>query len=280
MVDRHEHLQRQPSRRVRDAQPARDPHRSGPRVGRARPTDPDAVHRQRGRQRRLGDRRVALQRADHQRLPASRARRADPGARRRSRPIAAVAHHLRHDRRQRRGDDQHQHLQRLSSRWMRADTRRRSPSASTRDAVAVDAAPTPSTSPTPAPGATGTVSVFDDRTCNATDQAGCADRADASSPGRKPGRHRGQPAHRHDLRRDDHRQRPGPRSRCSTAPPATPPTPPAATRRPRPSPSAARATAQQLQSRPRRQPGDQHDLRDKRHSTRSSARRSSATAST
>ena len=56
-------------------------------------------------------------------------------------------------------------------------------------------------------GTSGTVSVLDDRTCNATDQSGCATSSTAPRPGREPGRHRGQPAHRHDLRRDHHQQR-------------------------------------------------------------------------
>ena len=46
-----------------------------PRRGHARPHHADAVHRRRGRQRRLGDRRGALQRAEHLRLPSPPARR-------------------------------------------------------------------------------------------------------------------------------------------------------------------------------------------------------------
>ena len=72
--DQHEPLQRRRSSRLRNAKPARDPHGHGPGDGPPRPADPDAVHRQRGRQRRLGDRRDTLQRADDHRLPSARAR--------------------------------------------------------------------------------------------------------------------------------------------------------------------------------------------------------------
>ena len=211
-----------------------------------RPAHPDPVHRQRGRQRRLGDRRVALRRADHQRLPRTRvavgAPDADAGGLAAD-PAVATAYVTN-------GantvcDDRHAAPATPTGPRDAARRRRPSPSATNPAAVAVDPATHTVYVADAGAGTTGTVTVFDDRTCNATDQAGCATVATLQRARREPGRDRRQPAHRHDLRRDHHQQRRAePRSRCSTAPPATPPPRRAAGRRPRTSRPARRRRRQ------------------------------------
>ena len=112
---------------------------------------------------------------------------------------------------QHRVDDQHAHLQRRPA-MPDAPTRRQpSPSATIPAAIAIDRRTHTVYVANAGSGATGTVSVLDAQTCNATHSAGCAERRDAPSPRRKPRRHRRRHRNRHDLRRDDHRQRPGPR---------------------------------------------------------------------
>ena len=69
---------------------------------------------------------------------------------------------------------------------MRARHRRRSPSATTPDAVAVDHRTHTVYVANHGSGATGTVSVFDARTCNATDQAGCANLQTLQVPAGNP----------------------------------------------------------------------------------------------
>ena len=152
--DRHERLQRQRSSRMRDAHPPGDPHRSRPRVGHPRPANPDALHRQLGGQRRLGDRRIALQRAESPaaagiaRRPSRSPERAgalatDPTAHTTYVVSGSNAVSMINTR----------DLQRRPARRMRPDAARRSQSATTRSASAASrsiAEPTPSTSRTPA----------------------------------------------------------------------------------------------------------------------------------
>ena len=175
--DRHGRLQRQAPVCLRDAAAADDPHRRGPRGDRPQPTYPDALHRQPGNQRRLGDRRLALQRHEHERLPGGAASRPALRARRAGRRPGRLNRLCRH-RYEHPVDDRQPEMQCLPPRWLHADAadgqcwRFQGGSPSTRR-------PTRSMSRNSG----RSVSVFDAETCNATTTSGCENVQTLQVPG-------------------------------------------------------------------------------------------------